>query len=132
MTSSEVRLPTNRKFGSFFSFVFVIAGGYSYFNEFTIGAVFFPIVATACMLISIFTPGVLHFPNRLWMRFGFLLGRVVSPLVLGFIFFALFTPVAMVTRIAKRDELRLAPKIRPTYWIDKEAGSGSDSFERQF
>jgi hypothetical protein len=68
-----------------------------------------------------------------WMALGHLLGRIVSPIVLGLIFFVLITPVALLGRIAGRDPLRIKPRAISSYWINREpAGPAPDSFKNQF
>ncbi len=72
--------------------------------------------------------------NRAWMRFGELLHRIVSPIVLGVIFYGVFTPVGLVMRMARRDAMkrRFEPGA-PTYWIERRPpGPADDSFQDQF
>ena len=66
------------------------------------------------------------------MRIGILLGKLVSPIILGIIFFFMFTPVAVIIRIIGRDELRLRLKSQESYWIKRKSSIKKDSFERQF
>jgi len=67
------------------------------------------------------------------MALGHLLGRIVSPIVLGLIFFVLITPVALFGRVAGRDPLRLKPRAISSYWVKREpAGPTPDSFKNQF
>jgi len=71
--------------------------------------------------------------NKLWMRFGFLLGLIVSPIVLGFIYFGLFTPISLIMRLVRRDELRLRLKNRTSYWIIRDPNHlKKTSFRNQF
>ena len=75
---------------------------------------------------------LLHPLNKLWMRFGLLLGMIVSPIVLGAIFFLLFTPIAVLMRLFGRDELRLRFKKQSSHWIKREKETQSQSFKNQF
>jgi hypothetical protein len=59
------------------------------------------------------------------------MGKFVSPIVLGIIFFLLITPVAIITRLFGRDELLIKKREVPSYWIEKEA-IDPDSFKDQF
>ena len=70
--------------------------------------------------------------NKLWMRFGLLLGMIVSPIVLGIIFFGLFTPIAMLMRLSGRDELRLKFTQKACHWISRGEPIKSESFKQQF
>ena len=66
------------------------------------------------------------------MRFGLLLGMIVSPIVLGFIFFGLITPIAMFMRVSGRDELRLKFSQKASHWILRSEPIKSESFKQQF
>ena len=57
--------------------------------------------------------------NKLWMRFGVLLGIIVSPIVLGIIFFGMFTPIAILIRFSGRDELHLKFTQKGSHWIPR-------------
>ena len=66
------------------------------------------------------------------MRFGLLLGMIISPVVLGLIFFGLFTPLAFMMRLFARDELRLKLKEQQSHWIQRETEIEPKSFRNQF
>ena len=57
--------------------------------------------------------------NRLWFKFGLLLGRFISPLIMGIIFFIVVTPIGIIMRLLKKDLLNLKYNKKQTYWIDK-------------
>ena len=79
-------------------------------------------------------PGALAPLNRLWTRFGLLIHRVVSPVVLGFLFFAVITPTGLVMRALGKDPLRLARDPAATsYWIRRQPpGPAPDTMRNQF
>lgn len=84
-------------------------------------------------LITISSPSFLIPVNRAWIGLGEIMGRIVSPLVLGILFFALITPVAIITRIFGRDELRLSRSDVNSYWRDRDPPStDGESFKNQF
>ena len=66
------------------------------------------------------------------MSFGQILGLVISPIVMGSIFFGLITPISIVTRIFGRDELKLEKSGQSSYWIMRESKSNLSSFKKQF
>ncbi|MDC3221721.1 SxtJ family membrane protein [Planktomarina sp.] len=132
MDFREIALPSNRKFGSFFSAVFAIACAYFFLKNNIAMACLFALLAAVFFLITIFKDDVLEPMNRLWMRLGLLLGMVVSPIVLGVVFFCLFTPVAFVMRLFGRDELKLCFISKASYWIKRDSVSQSNSFKNQF
>ena len=66
------------------------------------------------------------------MKFGILLGMIVSPIIMGIIFFGIFTPIAILMRFSGRDELRLRFKKQKTHWINRKTLTVIDSFKKQF
>lgn len=91
------------------------------------------IIAGLLCLLTVIAPSRLSPLNRLWFRLGVLLGKVVSPLVLGVMFFLLITPAALVTRLLGRDALMLKKRSVSSYWVDRiPPGPPGDSFKNQF
>ena len=107
MKFSEIELPSNKKFGFFFTFIFAAAAAYFYNSENMTWSFVFVAVSFIFLVITMIRDAFLLPLNKLWMRFGLLLGTIVSPIVLGIIFFGLFTPIAIMMRLSGRDELRL-------------------------
>ena len=91
-------------------------------------------VAGVFALVALVRPKLLSRLNRLWMRLGILLGKVVSPVALGILFYGVLTPLAAVIRLSGKDPLRL--KLDPatsSYWIvRKPPGPPPDSMTNQF
>ena len=132
MKFSEIELPSNRKFGFFFTFVFAAAAAYFYYLANVNWAYLFIGAALLFFLITQIKSDLLQPLNKLWMRFGLLLGRIISPVVLGIIFFGLFTPIAFFMRLSGRDELRLEFYQKVSHWISRSESIKSESFKQQF
>ena len=132
MNFSEIELPSNRKFGFFFTFVFVVTAAYFYYSANVSWAYLFVAKALIFLLITLIKSDALIPLNKLWMRFGILLGMIISPIVLGIIFFGLFTPIAMFMRLSGRDELRLKFTQKASHWISRSELIKSKSFKHQF
>ena len=133
MNMSDVELPSNRKFGLFFSaFSFILSIYFYFYSNFllsyiliTVGLLFFT--------VALIKSDLLLPLNNLWMWFGMLIGRIVSPIVLGVVYFGLFTPMSFIMRLIRRDELRLRANNDGTKWISRENSSiKSASFKNQF
>jgi hypothetical protein len=129
-------LPSERSFGLLFASV---CGGLAVYGYFLGGwdrlFVFaLAICAVAFGFLAFVFSKVLRPLNWLWYQLGQLLGKVVSPIVLGSIFFLLLTPVSLVTRMFGRDELRLTKsKGQQSYWIERSPpGPEPTSFKNQF
>lgn len=86
------------------------------------------------MLAALAFPQLLHPLNIAWMRLGMLLNRVVSPIVMGVIFFGLLSPIAVILRFRGRDVLqRNLDPARTSYWISRNPpGPDGSTFPRQF
>ena len=128
----EVELPTNKKFGFFFTLVFVLAALYFYLNGFMTLVYLLVVAAVIFLFVTIVKADILLPFNKLWMKFGLLIGMIVGPIVLGIIFFGMFTPIAFLMRLGGRDELRLKFNSKPSYWILRSKPIYSESFKQQF
>jgi predicted membrane metal-binding protein len=92
------------------------------------------IVATAFALLALLWPKRLVLLNKLWLKFGLLLHTIVSPVVLGLIFYVAIVPVGLLKRIFGNDSLRLkADRDAKTYWIERDpSNSALSSMKQQF
>lgn len=127
-------LPSNRNFGFLFAGVFALLSAYAAYQGAEPYRVYGWLIAGVVVgLVAVVAPTVLTPFNKAWMKLGDLMGKVVSPLVLGVIFFVLITPIALVGRLFSRDELRLKKTDASSYWIDRiPPGPAGDSFKNQF
>ena len=132
MKIPDIKLPSNKKFGFFFTIIFIILTSFFYFKESFLWAYFFAITSSIFLIITIVNANTLKPLNKLWMYLGLILGLIVSPIVLGIIFFGIFTPIALLMRINGRDELRLKLKNKTSHWISRDETIKVESFEKQF
>ena len=132
MGDDILKLPSNRKFGLFFTSIFVLLAAYFYYSANIVWAYVFIAVSLIFLLITLIKSDALLPLNKLWMRFGLLLSMIVSPIVLGVIFFGLFTPIAILMRLSGRDELRLKYAQKASHWISRGEPIKSESFKHQF
>ena len=121
MNSSELQLPSNKKFGYFFSLIFIVISTYLFLKNSHLLSCVFLFLSIIFLNFSIFKPELLYPLNIFWMRFGLLLGKIVSPLVLGLIFFGIFTPISIFMKIIGRDELRLKTFRSNSFWKKRDA-----------
>ena len=128
----DIELPSNRKFGLFFSCIFFIASAYFYLNHYITTFIFFSFLFILTIIFTILSPNKLLPLNKIWMKFGFIIGMLISPIILGIIFFLLISPVAIITRIFGRDELFLKRNSLNSYWKTRVDKPSSDSFKNQF
>lgn len=91
-------------------------------------------IGALCALVATVKPALLAKPNRLWMRFGLLLGRVVGPVALGVLYYAVVTPLGVAMRLTGKDPLRRKRDFdAPSYWLPRQPpGPPPDSMTNQF
>ena len=91
-------------------------------------------VAALVFLAGLIRPSVLRIPNLIWFRFGNLLNRIVGPAVTSLMFFLVFTPFALILRMAGKDLLRLRrDPAAASYWIERDPpGPKPESMVEQF
>tara|TARA_B100000989_G_C19323544_1_gene377750 strand:+ start:216 stop:617 length:402 start_codon:yes stop_codon:yes gene_type:complete len=131
--SSEIILPSNKKFGFTFSIIFVCISLYIFLHDYYVLAILSLIIGFLFFLITLINDEILLPLNKLWMKLGFILGKIISPIILGIIFFGIFTPLSLITRIFGRDELRLKVKSTNTKWIDRyDQDKNNGSFKQQY
>ena len=129
----NLQLPSNRKFGLFFTCVFMLIALYLFgLNQKALSSIF-GILSGILLVTTIIQEKWLYPLNRLWARLGLLLGMIFGPIVLCLIFFTVFTPVAMVMRAVGRDELRLKKTVCVSFWRLREPlDSSVEYFKNQF
>ena len=129
----ELKLPSNRKFGLTFSFIFFIIFLYFFFTSDFYLSYLFLFFSIIFLFFGIIFPNYLSKLNKAWMILGLLLGKIINPIVLGIIYFGLFTPIGLFRKIIGKDELKLKPKNINSYWQQREKISITpESFKDQF
>ena len=132
MGSYKIKLPSNKSFGALFSVVFLIVAIYFYFNKNILFFLIFGNLSIILTIITLIKSDILSPFNNLWMRFGLFLGMIINPVVMGFIFFFIFTPVSFLMKLFGRDELSLQFKKKSSYWINRMEDNQSNSYNHQF
>ena len=132
MKLSDKKLPSNKKFGFFFSALFFIVSTYFFYNQLEIVASALFVVALLFIFTTLFNADLLLPLNKLWMKFGLLLGIIISPIVIAIIFFGLITPYGILMRLFGRDELRLKRIKKESYWILRSQSFLKTDFKQQF
>ena len=114
----EIKRSSNRSFGIVFFIVFLLIALYplTYNGEIRIWST---IVSLIFLILGLLNSKILFPLNKLWFKFGILLGRLISPLIMGIIFFLLVTPIGLVMRLLGKDVLNLKYNKNKSYWIEK-------------
>ena len=114
----ETKVGSNKSFGIIFFVVFLLISFYPLLNNESI-RLWSLIISTIFLILGILNSNLLSPLNKLWFKFGLLLGKVVSPLIMGIIFFLVVTPTALIMRIIGKDLLSLKFNNKKSYWIEK-------------
>ena len=114
----NIKLPSNRSFGFVFAALFFLIGIYPiiYSEELRIWSL---IIATLFLFLGAINSKILNPLNFLWFKFGMYLGKIISPLIMGIIFFLVVTPIGLLMKMFKKDLLNLKYNSKKTYWIKK-------------
>lgn len=127
-----LQLPADRSFGLVFCGFFALIALYPLLSGGSVrawAAIVSALFGTAAFLF----PSALRPLNRLWMRFGALMHRIVSPIVLAVLFFGVITPFGLAMRLIGKRPLKLRYEPVGTYWIDRDPpGPAPESLKNQF
>ena len=115
---ADVKISSNRSFGIVFFIVFILIAFYPLINqgEIRIWSVF---ISLLFLILGMINSKILTPLNKVWFKFGIFLGKIISPIVMGLIFFLVVTPIAFLMRMLKKDLLNLKFSKNNSYWIEK-------------
>jgi len=116
---------SEKSFGVVFSIVFLIVALYPLINS--EGLRIWALVASMIFfLLAFIAPKVLVFPNKLWFKFGLLLGSIVAPIIMAFVYFFTVLPTGLIMRLLGKDLLKQKlDKNAKSYWIERKEPMGS-------
>ena len=112
-------LPTNRNFGIVFTIVFLIISFWPLLNNGDI-RYWSLIISFIFFVLALINSKILTPLNKAWMKFGLILGKIVSPLVMGIIFFFVVTPTGIIMKLLRKDLIKLKKNNDESYWIEKK------------
>ncbi len=118
MDHKDVKIGSNRSFGIIFFIVFLLISTYPLLKDENI-RLWSLIISIIFLFLGLLNSNLLSPLNKIWFKFGLLLGKIVSPFVMGIIFFLVVTPIGIVMRLLKKDLLNLKFNKNNTYWIKK-------------
>ena len=118
MDHKNIKIGTNRSFGIVFFVVFLLIAIYPSLSGESI-RLWSLAIATIFFILGVINSSLLSPLNKIWFKFGLLLGKFISPLVMGLIFFLVVTPIALLMKLLKKDVLNLKFNKDNTYWIVK-------------
>ena len=120
MKKVSVKIPSNRSFGFLFFIVFLVISLWPLKSQGDLRLWAF-ILSLIFLVLGVLNSKFLTPLNKLWYKFGILLGTIVSPIVMGVVFFIVVTPIGLIMRFLGKDLLRLNKnKLVSTYWVNRE------------
>jgi hypothetical protein len=114
----NIKRKNNITFGILFFCFFLVIGLYPLISNGTI-RIWSITLSLAFLIITIIKPNLFTSLNKLWVKFGILLGKIISPFVMGLIFFFVVTPIGILVKILKKDVMGLK-RGASSYWIIRE------------
>ena len=116
--NNNIKISSNRSFGIVFFVVFIIISFYPLINnnDFKLWSL---IISLIFLILGLLNSKILTPLNKIWFKFGLFLGKIISPIVMGVIFFLVVTPIGILMRLLKKDLLNLKMNDGKSYWIEK-------------
>ena len=115
---NEIKISSNRNFGIVFFIVFLVIATYPLINYGEIRQ-WSLILSLFFLILGLINSKILTPLNKLWFKFGIFLGIIISPLLMGIIFFFVVTPIGFIMRLLSKDILNLKFNNENSYWIKK-------------
>ena len=115
----DVKISSNRSFGIVFFIVFLLIALYplTYSEEIRVWSA---TISLIFLVLGLFNSKILTPLNKLWFKFGIFLGKIVSPIIMGIIFFLVVTPIGLLMRLLGKDLINLKYNNNKSYWIKKK------------
>ena len=115
---ADVKIGSNRSFGIVFFIVFLLISIYPLINNENI-RIWSLVISLIFLVLGILNSNILSPLNKLWFKFGIFLGKIISPMIMGIIFFLVVTPIGLIMRLIGKDVLNLKYSDSKSYWIEK-------------
>ena len=114
----NIKISSNKSFGIVFFVVFFLISLYPLINDNEL-RIWSLLISLGFLILGLKNSKLLTPFNKLWFRFGLLLGKIISPLIIGIIFFIVVTPIGIIMRLLRKDLLNLKFNQKNSYWIEK-------------
>ena len=120
MKNNDIKIGSNKSFGVVFFIVFLIIALYPMLKGQDL-RLWSLIISLIFLILGIINSTVLTPLNKIWFKFGILLGNIISPIVMAIVFFVVVTPTGIIMKILRKDLIGLKKNNKNTYWIEKKA-----------
>ena len=115
---ADVKINSNRSFGIVFFMVFIFIAIYplTYYGEIRIWSL---IISLIFLILALLNSKILTPFNKLWFKFGIFLGKIISPVIMGLVYFFVVTPIGLTMRLLGKDIINLKYNKNKSYWSEK-------------
>tara|TARA_B100000929_G_C15162400_1_gene302152 strand:+ start:98 stop:481 length:384 start_codon:yes stop_codon:yes gene_type:complete len=114
----DIKISSNRSFGIVFFIFFLIISLYPILYSGNI-RIWSLLISIVFLILGLLNSNLLTPLNKIWLKFGLLLSKIISPIVMGIIFFLVVTPIGFLMKLLNKDILKLKYNKNKSYWIDK-------------
>ena len=118
MKENNIKISSNKSFGITFFLFFLIVSLFPLFKDENI-RIWSLIIAIIFLTLGLLNSKILTPLNKIWFKFGILLGSFVSPIVMGIVFFTIVTPTSLIMKALGKNLLNLKKGNKKTYWIER-------------
>ena len=118
MKNKKIKISSNRSFGLLFFAIFLIISFWPLLDDKDI-RIWSLIISLIFLILGILNSNILKPFNKIWFKFGMFLGKIVSPIVIGLVYFLVVTPTGFIMRFLGKDLLKLKKNKNNTYWLAK-------------
>ena len=120
MQKNNIKTSSNRSFGIVFFVFFLIVSIFPIINDGNV-RIWSVIVSLIFLILGLLNSSILSPLNKIWFKFGILIGNFISPIIMGIIFFAVVTPISLIMKLLGKDLLGLKKNDNKSYWIERSA-----------
>tara|TARA_B100000795_G_scaffold213321_1_gene166984 strand:- start:201 stop:590 length:390 start_codon:yes stop_codon:yes gene_type:complete len=120
MNKNEIDIGSNKSFGLVFSAFFLIISLFPLFEDGNI-KIWAIMLAIIFLILGLLNSSILSPLNKIWFKFGILLGSFVSPIIMGIVFFAIVTPTSLIMKMLGKNLLGLKRNNKKSYWIERSS-----------
>ena len=129
MKNKNIKISSNKSFGIVFAILFLIIALWPILSENNI-RLWSLVISLFFLILGLINSIILTPLNKAWFKFGVALGKIISPIVMGLIFFFVVTPIGLLMKLLKKDLINQKKNNCKTYWLIKE--DSKSSMKKQF
>ena len=118
MNRNKLKMSSNKSFGIVFFVCFLIISLFPLFKDGNI-RIWAIITAITFLILGLLNSPFLNPLNKIWFKFGILLGGIMSPIVMGLVFFIVVTPTSLIMRMLGKNLLGLKKENKKSYWVER-------------